>query len=88
MKRLFPWMVEGKTKMGAWQDEDQWRCEEREKEREREIYIYSIHQYLKRCILPNDSNFKSVTCPQPPKPARLTQERQVHSMSEVRSKGG
>lgn len=39
MKRLFPWMVEGKTKMGAWQDEDQWRCEEREKERERDIHI-------------------------------------------------
>ena len=43
MKRLFPWMVEGKTKMGAWQDEDQWLCEKREKERERERYTYTVY---------------------------------------------
>ena len=68
--------------MARWRSVVMWR------QREREIIYMLIHTDLKRFIFPNDSNFKSVTCPQPPKPARLTQERQVHSMSEVRSKGG
>ena len=68
--------------MARWRSVVMWR------HREREIIYMLIHTDLKRCIFANDSNFKSVTCPQPPKPARLTQERQVHSMSEVRSKGG